>query len=262
MKAMASTPAPAPIGEVEWQQRVELAAFYRIVAMLRWDEFIFTHISLRLPGPERHFLINPFGQLYEEVRASDLVKIDIDGNVIGESRWPVNKAGFVIHSAVHAAREDAHCVIHTHTTAGMAVAQQADGLLPTSFYSAMLYDRLSYHDFEGSVVTDGEKQRLVKNLGSNNHIILRNHGLLACGRTVASAFGAMLTLQRACEIQIAAQAGGGKLIPISEEIRNAHKAALTQTVKDAPAEDMTRIDQAVFDSMVRKVDRIDASYRN
>lgn len=262
MTATASTPAPAAIGQEEWQLRVELAAFYRIVAMLGWDELIFNHISLRLPGPRRHFLINPFGLLYEEVRASDLVKIDIDGNVVGESRWPVNKAGFVIHSAVHAAREDAHCIIHTHTTAGMAVAQQTGGLLPTSFYSAMLYDRLSYHDFEGSVVTEGEKHRLVANLGSNNHIILRNHGLLACGRTVASAFGAILSLQRACEIQIAAQAGGSALIPIPEEIRNAHKAALTQTVKDAPAQDMTRIDQAVFDAMVRKVDRIDASYRN
>jgi ribulose-5-phosphate 4-epimerase/fuculose-1-phosphate aldolase len=260
---MASTTQIArATSEVERQLRIDLAAFYRIVALLGWDEYIFTHISLRLPGPEKHFLINPFGMLYEEVRASDLVRIDIDGHVIGESDWPVNQAGFTIHSAIHDARDDAHCVIHTHTTAGMGVAQQQDGLIPTSFYSAMLFDHLAYHDFEGSVVTEGEKVRLVENLGVKNHMILRNHGLLACGSSVAAAFSAILTLQRACEIQLAAQSGGGVLIEIPADIRNAHKSALRKTVKDAPANDMSSVERLVFDAMVRKLDRIDPSYKD
>lgn len=248
--------------DIERRLRIDLAAFYRIVAMLGWDEYIFTHISLRLPGPEKHFLINPFGMLFEEVCASDLVRIDIDGNVIGESRWPVNKPGFVIHSAIHEAREDAHCVIHLHTTAGMAVAQQRGGLIPTSFYSAMLVDRLSYHDFEGSVVGEGEKVRLVENIGSNNHLVLRNHGLLACGASVAAAFSNILTLQRACEVQLAAQAGGDALIDIPYDIRHAHEAALRQTVKDAPANDMSPIERLLFDAMIRKLDRVAPSYRD
>ncbi|MHA4836417.1 class II aldolase/adducin family protein [Sphingopyxis sp. MSC1_008] len=261
---MASMAQSATSGsdEIERQNRIDLAAFYRIVAMLGWDEYIFTHISLRLPGPEKHFLINPFGMLFEEVRASDLVRIDIDGNVVGESRWPVNKPGFVIHSAIHDARDDAHCIIHVHTTAGMAIAQQRDGLIPTSFYSAMLVDQLSYHDFEGSVVSEGEKLRLVQNLGSNNHMVLRNHGLLACGTSVAAAFGAMLTLQRACEVQLAAQSGDRALIDIPHEVRHAHEAALRQTVKDAPANDMSHVERLLFDAVVRKLDRVDPSYKD
>ncbi|ABQ70540.1 class II aldolase/adducin family protein [Rhizorhabdus wittichii] len=253
--------SPKHVADAEWKCRTDLAAFYRIVAMLGWDEYIFTHISLRLPGPERHFLINPFGLLYEEVTASNLVRIDINGDVVGASDWPVNKAGFTIHSAIHEARDDAHCVIHTHTTAGMAIAQQPAGLLPTSFYSAMIVDRLSYHDFEGSVVSDGEKVRLVENLGTNNHLILRNHGLLACGADVAAAFSAILTLQRACEVQLAAQVGDEPLLTIGHDIRNAHRSALNKTVKDAPANDLSVIERAVFDAMVRKLDRLDPSYR-
>lgn len=250
----------SPVDDTERQLRIDLAAFYRIVALLGWDEYIFTHISLRLPGPEKHFLINPFGLLYEEVRASDLVRIDIDGNVVGRSPRQVNQAGFTIHSAIHEARDDAHCVIHTHTTAGMGIAQQRGGLLPTSFYSAMVYDQLSYHDFEGSVVTEGEKVRLVEHLGQNNYLILRNHGLIACGPTVAAAFSAILTLQRACEIQLAAQAGGAPLVDIPADVRNAHKAALNQTVKGEAANDMSAVERLVFDAMVRKLDRIDPSY--
>lgn len=256
------TERSADMSETEWALRVDLAAFYRIVAHLRWDEYIFTHISLRLPGPEHHFLINPFGMMYDEVKASDLVKIDCDGNVIGETRWHVNKPGFVIHSAIHSAREDAHCVIHTHTDAGMAVSQQADGLVPTSFYSAMIYDRLSYHDFEGSVVSDGEKVRLVANLGHNNSMILRNHGLLACGECVATAFAAMLILQRACEVQIAGQSGGGALIPISAEVRNSHQQAVQQTIKNAPRINSHEQERLLFAAMVRRIDKLDSSYKN
>lgn len=252
---------PAGMSEAEWKCRLDLAAFYRIIAMLGWDEYIFTHISMRLPGPDRHFLINPFGLLYEEVTASNLVRIDINGDIVGHSDWPINKAGFTIHSAIHEAREDAHCVIHTHTTAGMAVAQQPAGLQSTSFYSAAVFDQLAYHDFEGSIVTDGEKIRLVENLGAKNYLILRNHGLLACGSNIPAAFMAIVTLQRACEVQLAAQVGGEPLLQISPEIRNAHKSALIKTVKDAPANDMSAIERAVFDAMVRKVDRLDPSYR-
>lgn len=261
---MASTAqiATPQISEVEKQLRIDLAAFYRLIALRGWDEYIFTHISLRLPGPEKHFLINPFGMLFEEVRASDLVRIDIDGNVVGENAWEVNQAGFMIHSAIHAAREDAHCVIHTHTTAGMGVAQQQDGLLATSFYSAALVDQLSYHDFAGSVVTEKEKVQLVANLGENNYIILRNHGLLACGATVADTFAAIVMFERACEIQLAAQAGGSALIDIPYEIRNAHKSALRQTVKDAPGNDMSRLNRLLFDAMKRKLDRTDPTYRD
>jgi len=221
--------------DVEWAHRVELAAFYRIVALLGWDELII---------------------------ASSLLKIDLEGNLVEPSPWLVNKAGFMIHSAIHDARQDAHCVLHVHTTAGMAVAQQPKGLQSTSFYSAALYDHLSYHDFEGSVVTDGEKVRLVQSLGTNNHIILRNHGLLTCGPTPAATFSAMYTLQRACEVQIAGQAGGDPLIEVPEEIRSEHRSALNQTVKDAPANDMARVDQMMFDAMVRRIDRIDPSYKN
>ncbi|HJQ16589.1 MAG TPA: class II aldolase/adducin family protein [Allosphingosinicella sp.] len=262
---MASNPAgkrSAAIPDVEWAHRVDLAAFYRIVAHMRWDEIIFSHITLRLPGPERHFLINPFGMLYEEITASSLVKIDIEGNVIDDTPWPINKAGFVIHSALHEAREDAHCVAHVHTTAGMAVAQQAAGLLSTNFYSASLYDKISYHDFEGSVVTPGEKVRLAQNLGSNNILILRNHGLLVCGPDVATTFSTLFTLQRACETQIAAQACGSPLIDVPRDIREAHRDALNQTILDEPANDFSRVERLAFEAMVRRIERIDSSFRN
>ena len=171
----------------EWALRVQLAACYRIFDLLGWTEYIFNHITLRVPGPEKHFLINPFGLWYSEVTASNLVKIDLDGNTVGKSEYPVNKAGFVIHSAIHAVRPDAHCIMHTHTTAGVAVACQEQGITPNNFYGSQLHGRIAYHDFEGISVELDERPRLVKSLGDRNVMVLRNHGLLVCGGGVAEA---------------------------------------------------------------------------
>jgi ribulose-5-phosphate 4-epimerase/fuculose-1-phosphate aldolase len=244
----------------EWRLRVRLAACYRIIAKLGWGELIFNHITMRLPGPQVHFLINAFGLLPQEVTASSLVKIDLYGNVVDPGPWPVNKAGFVIHSAIHAARPDAHCIIHTHTTAGMAVAQQKDGLLPGNFYSALIFRNVGYHDFEGSVVYDDEKPRLVANLGARDILILRNHGLLACGRTIDAAFFNMWLLQRACEAQIAAQSTGVPLTPISAAVLGVHEGAVKQTIKEGGEDDMSALAKLVFDAMIRDIDRDEASY--
>jgi ribulose-5-phosphate 4-epimerase/fuculose-1-phosphate aldolase len=244
----------------ERRLRVRLAACYRIVARLGWGEMIFNHITVRLPGPDIHFLINAFGLLPQEVTASSLVKIDLDGNVVEPGPWPVNRAGFVIHSAIHEARADAHCIIHTHTTAGMAVAQQRDGLVPGNFYSGLMYNRVGYHDFEGSVVYAGEKPRLVASLGRFDLLILRNHGLLACGPTIDQAFFQMWLLQRACEAQIAAQATGVPLIPIPAAVLDAHDGAVKQTIKDSTEDDMPALARAVFTALLRDLDRTDRSY--
>ena len=195
--------------EAEWALRVQLAAAYRIAHHLGWAELIYTHISARVPGSQHHFLINPYGLRFDEVTASNLVKIDSDGETVGQQGYGANKAGFVIHSAVHMAREDAACVFHTHTLAGMAVSAQEEGLLPVHMYSHNFYGRLSYHDFEGPSMRLGERERLVRSLGSQNALILRNHGLLTLGRTIPEAFCLHWRLNRACEVQLAAQ--GAKL---------------------------------------------------
>jgi ribulose-5-phosphate 4-epimerase/fuculose-1-phosphate aldolase len=214
---------------------------------------IFNHITLRLPGPERLFLINPFGLHYSEITASSLVLIDIDGNPVRESRWPVNKAGFTIHSALHGQVADAHCVMHTHTTTGMAVACQQGGLSPTNFYAAQLHGGVAYHDFEGITVEVGEKSRLVASVGARRAVILRNHGLLAWGPSLPEAFMTLWTLQRACDVQIAASAAGA-LVPIREEV-------FAQTVRESgPGEKRTCDD--VFAAMQRLIDAKDPSYRN
>jgi ribulose-5-phosphate 4-epimerase/fuculose-1-phosphate aldolase len=239
----------------EWEARVQLAACYRIFDMLGWIEMIFNHITLRVPGPNRSFLINPFGLWYREVTASNLVKVDVDGNPLGHSEWPVNRAGFVIHSAIHAARPDAHCVMHTHTTAGMAIACQRDGLASDNFYAAMLHGHIAYHDFEGVTVHDDEKPRLVRSLGDKNILILRNHGLLACGRTVPEALLRLWTVQRACEIQHAAQSTGRPLIEIPAEVLERTAEAPRQLEPGEPT------DRKLFAALLRRVDAIDQSYR-
>ena len=188
----------------EWQVRIDLAACYRIIAMYGWNDLVFTHISARVPGGEDHFLINPYGMLFEEITASSLVKVDLDGNKVLETEHPVNPAGFVIHSAVHEAREDAGCVLHTHTKAGIAVSAQKEGLLPISQTAMFPYVTLSYHDYEGVALNEDEKPRLVADLGSNNALILRNHGLLTTAPTIADAFLLMYVLETACQIQIMA----------------------------------------------------------
>jgi ribulose-5-phosphate 4-epimerase/fuculose-1-phosphate aldolase len=206
------------VSEAEWELRVDLAAAYRLVAMFHWDDLVFTHLSARVPGPDAHFLINPFGLFFEEVTASSLVKVDLGGNIVLESPYPINPAGFVIHSAVHAGRSDAHCVMHTHTEYGIAVSAQKDGLLPISQQSLFPLSSVGYHDYEGIALNDEEKPRLVADLGTSNFLILRNHGLLTVGHTVADAFLAMYTLERSCRIQILAQSGNRELVHVADPI--------------------------------------------
>jgi ribulose-5-phosphate 4-epimerase/fuculose-1-phosphate aldolase len=197
----------------EWQTRVDLAAAYRLVALFGWDDLVFTHISARLPGPEHHFLVNPFGALFEEITASSLVKVDLDGHKVDAGNQPVNPAGFTIHSAVHAAREDAQCVIHLHTRDGVGVSSQKDGLLPLNQTSMLLNSQLAYHDYEGIALNHEERPRLVADLGTKNAMMLWNHGTMTVGSTIGEAFTTMYFLETACSIQIAAQAGGELRIP-------------------------------------------------
>src|SRR5919109_2595479 len=237
-----------PMTEAERAARVELAAAYRVFDMLGWTELIFNHITLRVPGPEVRFLINPFGLHYREITASNLVLIDLEGNPMRATEWPVNNAGFVIHSAIHAAIPDAHCVMHTHTTSGIAVACLKNGLSRDNFYGAMLHGKVAYHEFEGITVEPGEKERLVRDIGDKPYVILRNHGLLVWGPSVSEAFLLLWTLQRACDVQIAASAAGA-IHPIRPEV-------FPQTVREAgPAEKRTCDD--VFGALQRRVDAID-----
>src|SRR5258707_163764 len=207
-----------PMSEAERKARIELAACYRIFDMLGWTEMIFNHITLRVPGVEPRFLINPFGLHYREITASSLVLIDLEGNVLRESKWPVNRAGFVIHSAIHGAAAHAHCVMHTHTTNGMAVSCLRDGLSSDNFYGAMLHGRVAYHELQGVTVDLAERESLVRDLGGKQGMILRNHGLLAWGTTVAEAYLRLWTLQRACDVQIAAAQAGGALNPLFADV--------------------------------------------
>ena len=203
-----------PLTDAERAARVELAAAYRIFDHLGWTELIFNHITLRVPGPEKVFLINPFGLHYREVTASSLVAIDVEGNPVRPTAYPINRAGFVIHSAIHRSIPDAHCVMHTHTTTGMAVACLKGGLSHDSFNGAQLHGRVAYHDFEGVTVDEGEQARMLASIGDRRAVILRNHGLLAWGSSVAEAFMTLWTLQRACDVQVASSAMGA-MNPVS-----------------------------------------------
>jgi len=239
----------------EHSLRVQLAATYRIFDMMGWTELIYNHISLRVPGPEVHFLINPFGLHYSEVTASNLLKIDLEGNIIGESKWPFNPAGFTPHATIHAGIPDAHCVMHVHTTAGMGVACLEEGLSPSNFYAAQLHGKLAYHDFEGITVHADEGPRLRESIGDKPAVILRNHGLLSWGDSIPRSFAVLWLLQRACEIQLATQSMG-RPRAISEEIQRKCTADSLQFSARFGA------GQDVFDALVRKLDRIDTSYRN
>jgi ribulose-5-phosphate 4-epimerase/fuculose-1-phosphate aldolase len=201
----------------EWKLRVDLAAAYRLVALFKWDDLVYTHISARVPGTE-HFLINPYGFMFEEITASSLIKVDAAGNKLDDTPYPVNPAGFVIHSAVHGARHDVGCVLHTHTLNGVAVSAQKGGVLPISQQSIFVLSSLGYHGYEGVALRDDEKPRLVKDLGDKSFLMLRNHGLLTVGATVADAFLGMYLFEAVCTIQVRAQAGGGELIPVHPEI--------------------------------------------
>ena len=241
----------------EWAVRVDLAAAYRLVADFGWSDLVFTHISARVPGTKDAFLINPYGVFFDEITASSLVKVDQDGNKLEESPFPVNPAGFVIHSAIHAARHDALCVLHTHTVNGVAVSTQKAGLLPISQHSLSVIPSLGYHDFEGPALNDDEKPRLVNDLGSHQHLILRNHGLLTVGETIADAFIAMYYLETSCAIQTRAQAGG-ELVPLQKSLVD---NAYTQMMTSSRGRARTR-GGLVWPGLLRRLERKDPSYRN
>jgi ribulose-5-phosphate 4-epimerase/fuculose-1-phosphate aldolase len=237
----------------EWTARVNLAAAYRLVALYGWDDLIFTHISARLPGPEHHFLINPYGMMFDEITASSLVKIDLQGQKVLASDYPVNPAGFTIHSAIHAAREDALCVMHTHSLNGVAVSAQKEGLLPISQQSSIVMSALSYHDYEGIALRDDEKPRLVQDLGDNMFFMLRNHGLLTVGTSVADAFLAMYLFESACMIQVRAQSGGGTLIHVQEKVQAENKMMAQAVLRGMGG-------ALAWPGLLRKLDRKNPGY--
>lgn len=243
------------VSEAEWQARVDLAAAYRLVALYGWDDLIFTHISARVPGPEHHFLLNPYGMMFEEVTASSLVKIDLHGKKVSDSTYFINPAGFTIHSAVHAGREDALCVMHLHTDYGIAVSAQEQGLLPISQQAMFPLASLAYHNYEGLALDEQEKPRLVADLGDKNYMILRNHGLLTVGKSAAEAFLSMYILERACRIQILAQSGGGALHHVPNDIINL-------TAKQMSAVTVGQGADLTWPGLLRKLDRIDSSFRD
>lgn len=256
---MSASPKSAPVrdqvSQAEWQARVDLAAAYRLVAFHGWDDLIFTHISARVPGADHHFLLNPYGMMFEEVTASSLVKIDLAGNKVMDSPHFVNPAGFTIHSAVHEAREDALCVMHLHTRNGIAVSAQQEGLRPLSQQAMFALSSLAYHDYEGLALDENEKPRLVADLGGKKFMILRNHGLLTLGQTAAEAFLGMFLLERACEIQVLAQSGGGELSPIPPGI-------IDRVASQMDAVTLGQGAALMWPGLLRKLDRIDSSYRD
>ena len=245
---------PARFGADEWRARVELAAAYRVFDRLGWTELIYNHISLRVPGPEAHFLINPFGLHYSEVCASNLVKVDLEGQVVGHSDWPINPAGFTFHGAIHAALPEAHCVMHLHTTAAQAVCCLREGLAFSNFYAAQLYGKLAYHDFEGITVHLEEGQRILASAGGKPVLLLRNHGPVTIGANVAQAFSLMWLVQRACEVQLATQSMG-EAVPIPTHV-------LEKCVADSLQFDPRYgAGQDAFNALQRLVDRVDPGYR-
>jgi ribulose-5-phosphate 4-epimerase/fuculose-1-phosphate aldolase len=242
------------VSDAEWNARVELAAAYRIFAHLGWTELIYNHLSLRVPDQPGQLLLNPFGLAYDEVRASNLVKIDLDGEHVGPSAWPINVAGVTSHCAVHGAVPDAHCVMHIHTTAGVAVACSSEGLTMSSIYAAQLSGLVAYHDFEGITVHADERARLLGHLEGKPALIMRNHGLLAWGSNVANAFTTLWLLNRACEVQLAARSIG-PMLEISPDVQR-------RCVEDSFHFNRSYgAGQDVFDAMTRRIDKIDPSYR-
>ena len=246
MRELTGVARPAQIEPEEWALRLELAACYRLFAKLGWAEMIFNHITLRVPGPVPHFLINPYGLHYSEVTARNLVKVDLGGHVIGSSEYPINPAGFVIHSAIHRHRADAHCIVHTHTTAGIAVASKQEGLSHDNFYGAQFWGRVAYHDFEGVTTDLAEQERLVASLGRADVLILRNHGLLVTGPGIPQAFMESWSLQRACEVQVAAGCLPGPNQQIAESVLRAIPAQ-----RKPMQAGHVRPYEPVFDAMLR-----------
>jgi len=245
----------ASVSADEWEQRVNLAACYRLVALFHWDDLIFTHISARVPGPEHHFLINPYGMMFEEITASSLVKVDLQGRKVSESPYEINPAGFTIHSAIHAAREDALCVLHLHSLNGVAVSAQKEGLRPVSQQSLFALASLAYHDYEGVALNEEEKPRLVRDLGDKNFLLLRNHGLLTVADTIPDAFLFMYVLEAACTIQVRAQSGGGPLITVDPRIVAGMQAQAKQVTRGAGG-------ALAWPGLLRKLDRHNPGYRD
>ncbi|KAF0250563.1 MAG: class II aldolase/adducin family protein [bacterium] len=243
------------VSDLEWQQRVNLAACYRLVALYHWDDLIFTHISARVSGPEHHFLINPYGMLFDEITASNLVKVDLEGKKVMDNPYEINPAGFTIHSAIHAARENAKCVLHLHTINGVAVSAQKEGVLPVSQQSIFVLSSLAYHNYEGVALNEGEKPRLVNDLGDNNFFMLRNHGLITVAENIPDAFLFMYIFESACMIQLRAQSGGTELIPIDPRIIAGAKMQAKQVTRNAGGE-------FAWPSLLRKLDRLDPNYKS
>lgn len=258
---MSTAFAPGPVHDAaEWRVRVELAACYRLVARYGMADLIYNHITARVPGPEHHLLINPFGMLYEEITASSLIKIDLDGNVIEAPKdipYGVNRAGYVIHSAVHGARADVTCVIHTHSRAGCAVAAMEEGLLPLSQTAMRFHGRIGYHDFEGPATDEAERERLIAALGPWDALVLRHHGLLTCGRSIGEAFHLMQRLDAACQIQVAAMAGTVTLPSAASQQRTAEMLGPKANAPGIPASGTIE-----WEALLRQQDRIDPGYRD
>lgn len=239
----------------EWEARVNVAALYRLVALHGWDDLVGTHISARIPGDDHRFLLNPYGMLFDEITASSLLAIDIDGNQLTESEYTYNRAGFTIHSAVHMSRPDAMYVIHLHTNYGIAVSCQKQGLLPINQTAIAVVGSLAYHDYEGVATNLDERERLVRDLGDCNAMILRNHGTMACGPNAGGAWQSIFRLERACEYQVLAQSGGAEIIPLSQDIIDSrHHAASTETLGPRG--------EFIWPALLRKLDRLDPSYRD
>ncbi|HTD36770.1 MAG TPA: class II aldolase/adducin family protein [Candidatus Limnocylindrales bacterium] len=258
MSATATAPEPTTVRErvsaEEWQARVDLAAAYRLVAHYGWDDLIFTHISARVPGPEHHFLINPYGLLFTEITASNLLKVDLDGNLVEPTPYFFNPAGFTIHSAVHAAREDAKCVLHLHTVAGVAVSCQKHGLLPINQTAMLLNDQIAYHEYEGVALLLDERPRLVADLGTKNAMLLRNHGTLTVGESVGQAFLTMYFLERACATQIALLTAGAEMHWPAPEVQD--------VVKRQAGVGIEAVAKLAWDAQLRMLDAKDPSYKS
>jgi ribulose-5-phosphate 4-epimerase/fuculose-1-phosphate aldolase len=249
---MSANPIQKQASAEEWKLRVDLAACYRLVALHGWADLVFTHISVRIPGPDHHFLINPYGLMFDEITASSLIKVDQHCKKLSESPHPVNPAGFIIHSCIHAAREDIGCVLHTHTRAGVAVSAQREGVLPISQQSTFVLSSLAYHDYEGVAVREDEQPRLQRDLGNATFLMLRNHGLLTVGKTIADAFLAMYAFETTCQIQLSAQSGAGELVHIDPRIVEGIGHAMKVQGLDGAF---------IWPAMLRKLDRVDPSYK-
>jgi ribulose-5-phosphate 4-epimerase/fuculose-1-phosphate aldolase len=242
------------VSDAEWRVRIDLAAAYRLVALFGWDDLVFTHVTARVPGADNEFLINPYGLMFDEITASSLVKVDTAGNKLEDSPFPVNPAGFTIHSAIHGARHDAQCVLHTHTLNGVAVSAQKQGVLPLSQQSIFVLSSLAYHDYEGVALRDDEKPRLVRDLGDKSYFMLRNHGLLTLGASVADAFLNMYLFETVCAIQVRALAGGGELVQVEPGVIAGARQQAKAVTKGLGGGALN------WPGLLRRLDRLDPGY--